>query len=179
VPDPVLLDCVDALGWRGVVIDRMRLYGQVVTVVAAVDRPAHQQRVHQGWGPVLDRVTLASWDRIPELWPQVPPRAVRLVGALGRYRTWRQGMSGAGRLRGFCATAFLTDREPDDQALLTALWHGVGVLTRTACGGVQVRQHGLDGPAPKARYGALLRWAEEAVYRRLLVDDVLDGPDGG
>jgi hypothetical protein len=127
----------------------------------------------------VDVATLDSWDRVPELWPAVPPRVVRLVGILGRYRTWRQGMAGAGSLGGFAATAFVVDRDPGDEGLLNALWYGVGVLRSTPDGGVQLVQPGHHGPAPTSRYGALRRESEELVYRQMLVDGVLTGPRDG
>ncbi|GAA3519777.1 hypothetical protein [Actinocatenispora rupis] len=177
-PDPLLLDGIDALGWTGTVVDRVRMFGERVTVVATVDHQAHADRVASGWAPVMDAATLTSWDELPELWPTVPPRVVRLVGICGRYRTWRGGMAGAGRLSGFAATAFLVERDPGDEGLLNALWYGVGVLRAAPDGGVRLVQSGHNGPAPTSRYGALRRESEEIVYRRLILDGVLTGPPG-
>lgn len=172
----VLAECAEILGWQGIMVDRVLVYGERITVVVDVDANAHAKRVISGWDPVLDRSTLASWHRIPELWADVPPRVVKLVGVLGHYTSWRRAMAGPGSFRGFCATAFLLDREPTDECLITALWHGVGVLHEAENGAVRLVQQGLDGPAPKARYSATRRYAEELIYRRLLDDDLLPNP---
>jgi hypothetical protein len=175
-PDPLLLSCVSLLGWSRLVLRRVRLFDQRVSVVAEVDKAAHAARMASGWGPVLDRTTLACWEELPELWDAVPPRAVRLVGVLCRDRAWRRALARSGGFIGFCATAFVLDSEPDDQCLATAHWYGIGVLRAGQEGTAELVQVGRDGPSLTSRPSAITRFAEEQVYQRILDDGLISAP---
>jgi hypothetical protein len=175
-PDPLLASCASVLGWSGFVLERVRLFDQRVTVVAEVDEAAHSTRVEAGWGPVLDRMTLACWEELPELWPSVPPRAVRLAGVMCRDTAWRRALTRAGGFIGFCPTAFLLDGEPDQECLVTAHWYGVGVLRAAPADSVRLVQPGREGPSPTSRPSAITRFAEEQVYQRVLADGLLSAP---
>lgn len=165
--------CASVLGWQGHAVDRICLFGDEVSVVAEVDDAAHEQRAASGWGPVLDRVTLASWEDIPELWPTVPPRAVRLSGVMCQGSSWRRSLPLAGSYRGLAATAFLLDVEPSDDCRLSAHSYGVGVLHHTPDGGIRLVQPGLAGPVSTSRATATTRFAEELVYQRLVDDGLI------
>lgn len=168
-PDPVTVSCASALGWTGLLLDRVRLFGQWVTVVAALDEAVHVARAASGWGPVLDRTTLACWEELPELWPEVPGPAVRMVGVLSCDTAWRRALTTAGSFIGFCATAFALDGPPVQECLLTAQWYGVAVL-RLSDGSAELIQPGRSGRSPTSRPSAITRYAEERLYQRVLDD---------
>ncbi|MEU5690326.1 hypothetical protein [Actinosynnema sp. NPDC020468] len=146
---------VEALGWAGVLVPGVRLFGVTADVVARVDARAHARRS----GPVLDRDVLATWE-----WPEArrEPEVVRLVGALCANRSWRRARTEAVRLGGFCATAVVLADAPEE-CLLECAYAGVGVVV-----GGEVLVTPRPGRVDGARRRTLDRWVEEVVYERLL-----------
>jgi hypothetical protein len=166
----VFAQAVTSMGWGGVVIGDMTLFGQRVMVVAEVDARAHEERVASGWAPVTDRMSVALWDW-PEHRDSMPPSAVSLRGVIARGQRWQRALAAAGGFVGFCSTAIMLDqeREPNQHCLMTAHLRGVAVLTLSRHGEAPVlAQAGRVGPVETARPSALSRWVEELVYARLL-----------
>jgi len=167
-----------ALGWRGLVVEGVSLFGERVTIVAGVNQGAHEQRVTSGWGPVVDRMSVAMLWEWPEYRAVVSP--VTVEGVLARGRRWQRALAKAGGFVGFCSTAILLDQEyePNQHCLVTAHWYGVSVL-RLAQGVPVLVQPGRDGPVETARPSALSRWVEELVYARLLQDSRITLSEAG
>lgn len=163
---------VEALGWEGAVVPEIRLLGQRVSVVAAVDHDAHQERLRAGNGPVIDRMSVALWE-----WPdmQAPAPVVRLIGILAEGSRWQRVMGASGGFIGFCSTAIVLRQRhaPNPHCLLTAQLHGVAVVRSSDDGDVELVQQGRTGPTPAARPTTVSRWLEEIVYARLLQDGQL------
>src|SRR4051794_10489491 len=78
--DETLRMAADALGWRGVVLPQVSLFGTRASMVVAFDQDAHSERQRTGTAhPVMDADVLAMWE-----WPQgegvFPPSPVSIVG---------------------------------------------------------------------------------------------------
>lgn len=157
----------DALGWSGVLVPRMKVFGVPADVVVRVDHAAHAVRRASGRGPELDRDVLATWE-----WPESAlvraPEVVRLVGALGVGSTWRRALAAVARLDGFCATAIAVDHA-DEECRVECGYLGVGLVMDG-----RLVDSGRAGRSPKARRRTLDRWVEELLYERLLTDGALD-----
>lgn len=157
----------DALGWPGVLVPRMKVFGVLADVVVRVDRAAHTARRARGLGPELDRDVLATWE-----WPESAlvraPEVVSLVGALGVGSTWRRALATAVRLDGFCATAIAVD-DADEECRLECGYLGVGLVVDG-----RLVDRGRTGRSPEARRRTLDRWVEELVYERLIADGSLN-----
>ena len=69
------------LGWPGVVLAAMPLFGVRVLPVVVLDLDAHQARQATGNGPQFDADTLAVWEW-PESTGQAPPPVVAVSGPL-------------------------------------------------------------------------------------------------
>jgi hypothetical protein len=170
----------DALGWDGIVVEAMKLLGQRITVVAALDHHVHAARHATGWGPVTDRMTLALWEEWPDQYPTSPPSPVRLVGFLARGRRWQQALAAAGGFVGFGSTAILLERDrmPTQLCTMTADFYGIAVVRYTERGDeldLELVQEGRCGPVPTARPTIISRWVEELVYHELLDRGVIGG----
>lgn len=160
---------VDALGWSGVVLPGMCLFGKTVTVVVDVDEQVRERRQASHPGVEFDPDTLAVWE-FPEAAGTFPPSPVRLVGVVTT--VWRgsavAGLRDAGRWRGFAASAlWLPAPVADDDLLLEADYAGVWVAARTTTGGARLVQEGAVR-ASTARRTTLDRWVEEKCYQRVL-----------
>lgn len=168
-------EAASALGWDGVVVHDMRLFGQRVAVVAEVDRQAHERRLAAGWGPVIDRMSIALW-QWPEQRAAVPPHVVQLNGIIAGGKRWQRVLASAGGFVGFCSTAILLEQEhvPNRHCLITAHLHGVAVLrSGSEPDSVVLVQSGRQGPVPTARPSVVSRWVDELVYQRLVDDGLL------
>ena len=69
------------LGWPGVVLAAMPLFGVRVLPVVVLDLDAHQARQATGNGPQFDADTLVVWEW-PESTGQAPPPVVAVSGLL-------------------------------------------------------------------------------------------------
>ena len=103
------------LGWPGVVLAPMTVFGVRVLPVVVLDANAHRARHTCGDGPQLDGDTLAVWEW-PESTGHAPPSVVGLSGLLipnpnPAGRGWRAALSRARSVRGFGPAAVLTADE--------------------------------------------------------------------
>jgi hypothetical protein len=164
---------VALLEWDGLIVENMLLFGQNVTVVAVVDRQAHEVRLAEGWGPVTDRMSVALWRE----WPEhafIPPPVVSLTGFIARSARWQRALATAGGFVGFGSTAILLDqdRQPNEHCLITAHLRGIAVLrSGPSSGDVALVRPGRTGPVPTARPSAVSRWVEELIYERFVNGD--------
>lgn len=167
--DTHLVEAADILGWKGVVVPGLRVFGDVITVVAALDDDVHADRTRSGWGPVTDRTAVAMWS-----WPEHaetrPESAVRVVGVIASGGRWQRTVRLAASYGGFGSTALITSsaRKPTQQCLLNAQFHGVGVVWRSPDGDMRIASQGRVGPLPTARPTVISRWFEEVVYEAAL-----------
>lgn len=173
-PEHLAAAAAAAMGWDGVVLPPALLLGRRVVVVADLLDEVHEQRIASGWGPVTDRISIATWDW-PEMRSVVPPPAVRLRGVLAPARHWRTGLAGTAPFTGLCATAMLLPAHiaRNVECLTHAAHHGPTVLA--AAGphdldpeAVDVVQTGRLGPVAASPPSIVGRWVHELVYDRLL-----------
>lgn len=174
-PDHLARSAVIALGWHGVALPPMVLFGRRVVVVAEIERAEHDQRRATGWAPVDDRVTVSTWEW-PEMAHLVPPPAVRLKGILAPARHWRTGLTAAVPFTGLCPTGLLlpADIGRDAACLRRADRFGVGVVAAaglsdvdpTAVDVLQAPRPGVAVPNRVAAAGS--RWVHEVAYAQLL-----------
>ncbi|MQA15684.1 MAG: hypothetical protein GEV09_16430 [Pseudonocardiaceae bacterium] len=164
------------LGWDGAVLPAAVLVGRRVVVVAELNRAAHEFRAATGWGPVTDRMSVATWSW-PEMADRVPPAAVRLRGVIAPARHWRSGLAGAVPFTGLCATALLLPPgiARDTGCLRYADHYGCSVLATTAASDVDdddvdVVRAGRPGPVGSAGSTTTSRWVHEVVYEQLLAE---------
>ncbi|MFF1612925.1 hypothetical protein ACFVYA_34590 [Amycolatopsis sp. NPDC058278] len=162
---------VDGLGWDGVVVPDITLFGRQVSVLALVDGEAHALRLRQGIAPVTDRTTVALWE-----WPELsaPPSAARLSAVIATGPRWQTGMTAVSGFAGFASTMLLLEQnDAVPRACLTAAErYGVWVL-RSGRSGVVVDHRGRMGPVVSSRPTTVTRWTEELVYARILEDGLI------
>jgi len=166
------------LGWPGVELPVMTLFGCRVSPVVVLDRAAHRARRASGDGPQLDGDTLAVWEW-PESTGQAPASVVALSGLLvpaRGSRAWCAALQRARSLRGFGPTAALTapDVEPGEVCRLEHALHGIGLVTTNpdASGPVVWAE---PGRCARARRRTADRWLEELLYRAALDSGALCG----
>lgn len=160
-----LTEAARVLSWPGIVLPRVRAFGDVITVVAELDDEVHAERMRSGWGPVTDRTTIEMWS-----WPENadirPSAAMRVVGVLVSGGRWQRNLKIASSYGGFGSTALITEsaRNPPENCLLNAHYRGVGVVWRPRDGNTVLASPGRVGPVPTARPTVISRWFEELVY---------------
>jgi hypothetical protein len=173
-PEHLACVAVDALGWDGVVLPPMVLLGRRVVVIANLLGDVHKRRIHSGWGPVTDRVSISTWDW-PEMQHLVPAPAVQLSGIIAPARHWRTGLTGAAPFAALCPTALLLPAHiaRNVECLRHAAYYGPTVLA--AAGphdvdpdAVDVVHVGRSCPGATACATPTTRWVHEMVYDRLL-----------
>lgn len=167
---------VQLLGWRGVVLPELELFGSRVTPVVELALDVHRARLADGYGPQLDDETLTVWEW-PESAPRAPRPAVSLSGLLCSARgRWRPALIEAVRWRGFGPSAVLltgagTETEPvPADGLAEFAVRGVG-LVAAGCGesaSPVVRLIAAPEPGRAARRRTVDRWVEEFLYQRAL-----------
>ncbi|AEA28879.1 hypothetical protein Psed_6808 (plasmid) [Pseudonocardia dioxanivorans CB1190] len=155
-----------ALGWRGVVLAPVELFGCRCRPVVELDLEVHRTRRAHGFLPQLDEDVLAIWE-----WPESdgPAPALTLRGALFPVgRSWRRALGEARRWYGFGPAALLDPTGTacaDEDCRWECAFAGVGLVS------------GLDpGPAvvaAEARPDSLGRvsadrWVEEFLYEAAL-----------
>ena len=173
-PDHLARVAVGVLGWDGVVLPPMVLLGRRVVVVADLIGDVHERRVSLGWRPMIDRMSVSTWDW-PEMQHLVPVPAVRLNGIIAPARHWRTGLIGAAPFAELCPTALLLPAHiaRNVECLSHAEHYGPTVLA--AAGPLDVDPEAVDvvyTGRPRAvtttRLTATSRWVHELIYDRLL-----------
>lgn len=171
-----------ALGWDGVVLPPMVLFGRRVVVVATLVGEGHEHRSRSGWPPVTDWVSVCMWDW-PEMRRSVPAPAVRLSGVIAPARHWRTALFGAAPFTGVCPGAVLMPAQiaRNGECLAHAEYYGVTVLAAAGPGerdpeAVDVVQVGRCRRVESRSQIVFSRWVHEMVYERLLA---VVGEDGG
>ncbi|ASO17712.1 hypothetical protein FHR81_003895 [Actinoalloteichus hoggarensis] len=165
----------DLLGWQGVVLPALTLFGRRVIPVAELIHEAHAERLCLGYAPVVDRASVETWVW-PELTAQVPPPAVRIAGMLSLGRHWRTGLASVAPFARFCGAAVVL---PDgvlgladfqDNCLPRAQRHDVTVLTATVADDrLDVAQSAWPELVdPTVTVTGL--WLNEVVYERMLAE---------
>jgi len=163
---------VDALGWPGILVKGLTLFGSRVSVLAQLDEAAHALRLRTNTPPVTDRSSVALWE-----WPELPapPSAVKLSAVLAAGSRWQQGMKVVSGFAGFSSTVLVLPRDQPTPSpcLVAAERYGVWVVRADSAETV-VEHRGRVGPVVTARPTTVTRWTEELVYARLIEDDLIE-----
>lgn len=160
------------LGWHGVALPEMTVFGRKVIVMAQLRTEAHAERICLGAAPVTDRTEVATWTW-PEFAASAPPPAVEIVGVLAVARHWRTALASAAPFTPYCDTGIVLPwaaaMTGDYLAgcLPKAAKHGVAVLTGDPDGEISLDQAGAQEPVVR-EWGAVERWLNEKVYERVL-----------
>jgi hypothetical protein len=170
--DHLINPAVGVLGWEGTVLSPQQILGRRVVPVASLVEGVHEQRSRDGWPPVLDRVTVSTWDWT-ELSGRVPPPAVHIAGLLSPGRHWRTGVANTAPFYRLCPVAVLLPAgvARDFRWLGYAEVRGVTVLSGpwpddVDRGAVDVVVKGRPWSGP--RIGPYARWVHEVVYAQLI-----------
>lgn len=171
-PEELARDSAVRLGWEGVVLPQMSLFGRRVFIVAALRAEAHAERIAIGVGPVTDRTAVATW-MWPELAAVAPPAAVRVTGVLAVARHWRTGLaatvpfSGCGEAALVLPSSVTLSHDYIDNCLPRARAHGVGVV---AADEEAVAHLDLASRVDIDPFGenAISRWVNEMAYEQFL-----------
>lgn len=175
-PDQLARDAAVQLGWDGVVLPQLTLFGRRVFVVATLRAEMHAERIAIGVGPVTDRETVATW-----VWPELasiaPPAAVRITGVLAVVRHWRTGMAATvpfaryGEAALVLPSSVTLSHDYVDNCLPRVRSYGLGVVTAdndaNTCLDLAVR----IGRFPFGE-DAISRWVNEMAYEQLLATEV-------
>ena len=167
------------LGWPGVGLAPMRLFGVRVLPVVVLDLDAHRARQVSGDGPQLDGDTprCVGVARVRRVCPASGGGAVRVGGPQPQSRGARvacgveQGAQHA-RVRGRSRTH--RQRVQDEVCLLEHAFHGIGLITTTEAGEVAAA---APGRASRARRRTADRWVEELLYAAALTSGHLPAGD--
>lgn len=168
--DETAQNAAAVLGWAGIVLPELSVFGCRLLPVIVPDVEAHRARQRDGDGPELDGDTLSVWE-----WPesQAPAPAVRLSGALfPARRGFRRALGDARRWRPFGPAAVLAPAAivADQVFRWDCALHGVGLAASdraalipagaTVCE-VVLPEAGRRAPA---RRRTADRWIEESLY---------------
>lgn len=153
-----------ALGWPGVVLPEVRVFGCLLQAVVVLDADVHSARLRDGDGPELDGDTLSMWE-----WPESsgPTPALRLSGALFPCRRgWRHAFGNARQWRAFGPAALLAPSGVVDEVCRwECALQGVGLAPLeggpAAAGRLIPAESGRRAPA---RRRTADRWVEEYLY---------------
>jgi len=169
LPDHLAEEAAAALGWDGIVLPPMTLLGRRVVVVAELLVDVHFDRIAAGWGPVTDRMSVATWSW-PELAGRAPEPAVLISGVLAPARHWRTALTCAAPFGGLAPTAMLLPPGParDQDCLMQADYYGCAVLASADRDLVDLVQPGRSGQLVTACSTSVCRWVYEVVYDRVL-----------
>ncbi|WP_199430693.1 hypothetical protein [Qaidamihabitans albus] len=164
------------LGWDGVLLPELTLFGRRVFVVARLRTEAHAERIAMGVGPVTDRATVSTWTW-PELAPTAPAQAAEIVGVLAVARHWRTGMAATVPFARYGdaamvlpATATLS-HDYVDNCLPRARIYGLAVVAADTDAVVDLD---LAGRSERMLFAedAVSRWVNEMVYEQLLATEL-------
>jgi hypothetical protein len=171
LPDRFAPQVATELGWDGTVLQPMTVLGRRVIMVAELLLDIHHDRTVRGWGPVTDRVSVATWEW-PELAHTAPAPAVRIRGVIASARHWRTALIAATPFAGLAPTALLLPpgpaREPD--CLAQADFYGASVVATADRDRVDLVQQGRRGRLATAGSTTISRWVHEVVYDRLVAE---------
>ncbi|PRX47805.1 hypothetical protein B0I33_105388 [Prauserella shujinwangii] len=169
------------LGWDGVVLPRMTLFGRRVFVVARLRTEAHAERIAMGVAPVTDRATVSTWTW-PELAATAPAAAAEIVGVLAVARHWRTGMASTVPFARYGDAAMVLPASATmshdyvDNCLPRARIYGLAVVSADEDAVVNLD---LAGRGERMTVGedAVSRWVNEMVYEQLLAAEVPAGAE--
>lgn len=165
----VAVDAAAALGWVGVVLPAVAVFGCRLQPVVGLDVDVHRSRESTGDGPQLDSDTLTVWE-----WPEsnAPAPAVRLEGALfSAHNSFRRALGDARRWRSFGPSAVFAPGPmvADQVCRWDCALHGIGLVpdkrAAAASGHVVRAEQGRQAPA---RRRTADRWIEESLYAHAL-----------
>ena len=169
-----VVDAVDAAGWDGLVVPRLRLCGLAVYPVVRLDPDTWSARERSGFGPQLHQFTLELWESwLPGLGTAPPPSPVRLVGIAA------DGNVGAAfrvldQLSGYApGLAIATgSRRPTNLTVADADIRGISLAwVSPSSSTTTLLWRGRSVPAPTAAGRTVsLRHKEELIYSRLLAN---------
>lgn len=169
LPDRFAPELAAELGWAGTALQPMVVLGRRVILVAELLPDVHRHRVLRGWGPVTDRVSVATWS-----WPEVaataPEAAVRLSGVIASARHWKTALIAAAPFATMAPTAMLLPPGParDRGCLTQAEFYGAAVAATADRGRVDLVQPGRRGRLATATSSTICRWVHEVAYERLV-----------
>ena len=174
VPQPVI-DAVNAVGWDGVVVPRMRVSDFMLYPVVRVLPEAWDEREQSGVAPQPHQFTLSLWESWqPDMGTPPPPSPVRIVGfvATGRLRaTLRALVEMSGYAPGLALVT--AARKPGVWATAEADVCDMNLAWATRDGTVTLLWAGRQEPAPtSAGRTTSVRHKEELVYARMLASDL-------
>lgn len=169
LPDHLAEEAAAVLGWDGMVLPPMTVLGRRVVVVAELLVDVHFDRLAAGWGPVTDKLSVATWSW-PELAGRAPEPAVLISGVLAPARHWRTALTCAAPFGGIAPTAMLLPPGParDQDCLQQADYYGSAVLASADGDLVDLVQGGRSGRLATACSTTVCRWLYEVVYDRVL-----------
>ncbi|RJQ73260.1 hypothetical protein D5S17_24990 [Pseudonocardiaceae bacterium YIM PH 21723] len=172
-PETLAVRACELLGWSGVPLGPITLFGRTVVIAAELLTEAHAARLCFGMAPVTDRTSVATWSW-PEMAEFAPPRAVRITGVLALSPHWRTALISAVPFARFAKTAMVlpdTMLGSDDylaNCLIRARQYGVSVVTADTDGFVDLALPGREEPVAPLPSDSAVRWAHEVVYEKLL-----------
>jgi len=161
----------DVLGWPGVVLPEVTVFGCRFMPVVVLDVAVHEVRQRDGDGPQLDGDVLAMWE-----WPESPSPAsvARLSGGLFRIgRRFPSAVSQAREWRPFGPAAVLAPAAVVAEEInrWECAVHGVGLVSGapagdpTSVGWAPVEHVPAEaGRRAPARRRTADRWIEETLY---------------
>ncbi|MEU6641434.1 hypothetical protein ABZ863_02680 [Saccharomonospora sp. NPDC046836] len=174
--DQLAAEAAAQLGWDGVLLPQLTLFGRRVYVVARLRAEAHAERIALGIGPVTDRASVATWTW-PELAASAPPAAAEIVGVLAVARHWRTGLAATVPFARYGDAAMVLPRAATlshdyvDNCLPRTRAYGLAVVTADENAIVDLD---VSGRSERITLGedAVSRWVNEAVYEQLLAVEV-------
>lgn len=172
--DDGVIGSADALGWDGVALPELSVFGCRLIPVVVLHYEVHRVRHRDGDRPELDSDTLTLWE-----WPEsnAPAPAVRLSGALFSARDgFRPALADARRWRAFGSSAVLAPCSvvTDQVSRWDCALHGVGLVPAEP--GLATTVEAVtaeEGRRAPARRRTADRWIEESLYAHALDAGVL------
>ena len=164
------------LGWPGVVLPEVTVFGCRFLPVVALEVPVHEARQRDGDGPQLDGDVLSMWE-----WPESPGPApvVRLSGGLFRVRhRFPATVSQAREWRPFGPAAVLASPVAvvEEVNRWECALHGVGLVSAEPISADRAEVEHVPAEAGRrgrARRRTADRWIEETLYALALDAGVL------
>ncbi|OLT40593.1 hypothetical protein BJF85_05350 [Saccharomonospora sp. CUA-673] len=180
--DELAADAAATLGWRGLVLPQLTMFGRRVYVVAKLRPAAHAERIALGQDPVTDRAQVSTWTW-PEMADTAPQPAADIVGVLAVARHWRTGLAATVPFSRYGEAAMVLPQSMTlthdyvDNCLPRARTYGVAVVSAddSAATDEDTEATGhvtLDVESHRDRIllgqDAVWRWINEVVYERLI-----------
>ncbi|MBF9318028.1 hypothetical protein [Mycobacteroides chelonae] len=158
---------VQAAGWPGVVLPRMRLGGYLVYPVVDIDSDIWDERLRNGHGPELDCSTLKIWEGwTPDLGPMPPQTPLAIVGLVSDGRP-QAALNALCFLSGVGGGLIVStgQRGPTPVTLMECDVAEVGVVWVPPNDDARVLVQGRFGPVATARRIVLTRYDEELFFQ--------------